>query len=36
MSVCGVSSIPVTLLGHVLGHGVVEEELYAQLQRECF
>lgn len=28
MFVCGVSSIPVTSLGHVLGHGVVEEQLY--------
>lgn len=28
MFVCGVSSIPVTLLGHVLGHDVVEEQLY--------
>lgn len=28
MFLCGVSSIPVTLLGRLLGHGVVEEQLF--------
>lgn len=32
--VCSVSSIPVTLLGHVFGHGVVEDNCMCNSKRE--